>query len=174
MSRLMKKKKKTGEIKHEVFHQIIDYLKPNDTLVLNNTKVMPARLMGQKQDTGAHIEVLLLKQEQDDCWETLVKPAKRVKVGTVVEFGDGRLKAECIQTGEMGKRIFKFVYEGIFYEVLDSLGEMPLPPYITEKLDDRDRYQTVFAKEIGSAAAPTAGLHFTTELLEKIDRKSVV
>ena len=173
MSRLMVLNKKTGEIKHEVFHQIIDYLKPNDTLVLNNTKVMPARLMGQKQDTGAHIEVLLLKQEQDDCWETLVKPAKRVKVGTVVEFGDGRLKAECIQTGEMGKRIFKFVYEGIFYEVLDSLGEMPLPPYITEKLDDRDRYQTVFAKEIGSAAAPTAGLHFTTELLEKIKSKGV-
>ena len=172
-SRLMVLNKKTGEIKHEVFHDILNYLNPNDTLVLNNTKVMPARLMGQKADTGAHIEVLLLKQEQEDCWETLVKPAKRVKVGTVVEFGDGRLKGECIETGDMGKRIFKFIYEGIFYEVLDSLGEMPLPPYITEKLDDRDRYQTVFAKEIGSAAAPTAGLHFTTELLDKIKEKGV-
>ena len=172
-SRLMVLNKKTGEIKHEVFHDILNYLNPNDTLVLNNTKVMPARLMGQKAVTGAHIEVLLLKQEQEDCWETLVKPAKRVKVGTVVEFGDGRLKGECIETGDMGKRIFKFIYEGIFYEVLDSLGEMPLPPYITEKLDDRDRYQTVFAKEIGSAAAPTAGLHFTTELLDKIKEKGV-
>lgn len=172
-SRLMVLNKKTGELTHEVFHNIINYLLPNDTLVLNNTKVMPARLMGQKPDTGASIEVLLLKQEEQDCWETLVKPAKRVKLGTIVEFGDGRLKAECIGTGDMGKRIFKFIYEGIFYEVLDSLGEMPLPPYITEKLDDRDRYQTVFAKEIGSAAAPTAGLHFTEELLNQIQEKGV-
>ena len=172
-SRLMVLNKKTGEVNHEVFHDIINHLRPNDTLVLNNTKVMPARLIGQKPDTGASIEVLLLKQEEQDCWETLVKPAKRVKIGTIVEFGDGRLKAECIGTGDMGKRIFKFVYEGIFYEVLDSLGEMPLPPYITEKLDDRDRYQTVFAKEIGSAAAPTAGLHFTTELLDQIKAKGI-
>ncbi|HAX73704.1 MAG TPA: tRNA preQ1(34) S-adenosylmethionine ribosyltransferase-isomerase QueA [Firmicutes bacterium] len=172
-SRLMVLNKKTGEIKHEVFSHVLDYLTENDTLVLNNTKVMPARLIGVKSDTLASIEVLLLKQEEQDCWETLVKPAKRVKVGTIVEFGDGRLKAECIGTGDMGKRIFKFMYDGIFYEILDSLGEMPLPPYITEKLDDRERYQTVFAKEIGSAAAPTAGLHFTEELLQKITAKGV-
>ncbi|MGL4335431.1 MAG: tRNA preQ1(34) S-adenosylmethionine ribosyltransferase-isomerase QueA [Turicibacter sp.] len=172
-SRLMVLNKETGEIKHEVFHDILNYLNENDTLVLNNTKVMPARLIGEKQDTKASIEVLLLKQEQQDCWETLVKPAKRVKIGTIVEFGDGRLKAECIETGDMGKRVFKFIYDGIFYEILDSLGEMPLPPYITEKLDDRDRYQTVFAKEVGSAAAPTAGLHFTTALLEQLKARGV-
>ena len=172
-SRLMVLNKKTGELTHEVFHNIIDYLRPNDTLVLNNTKVMPARLMGQKPDTGASIEVLLLKQEEQDCWETLVKPAKRVKLGTIVEFGDGRLKAECIGTGDMGKRIFKFIYEGIFYEILDELGTMPLPPYIHEQLEDQSMYQTVYAKEVGSAAAPTAGLHFTKELLQKIEEKKV-
>ena len=172
-SRLMVVNKQTEALKHDVFHHVVDHLNPGDTLVLNNTKVMPARLMGQKIATRATIEVLLLKQEEDDCWETLVKPAKRVKVGTVVEFGDGRLKAECIKEGDSGVRTFEFSYEGIFYEVLDALGEMPLPPYITEKLTDKDRYQTVYGKEIGSAAASTAGLHFTTELLEKIAAKGV-
>ncbi len=172
-SRLMVLDKTTGEIKHEVFSNILNYLKENDTLVLNNTKVMPARLIGAKEGTGATIEVLLLKQEAEDTWETLVKPAKRVKLGTIVEFGDGLLKAECVELGDMGKRVFKFIYDGIFYEILDQLGEMPLPPYITEKLDDRDRYQTVFAKEIGSAAAPTAGLHFTEEILNAIEAKGV-
>jgi len=172
-SRLLVINPKTEVIKHEAFQSIVDYLNPGDTLVLNNTKVMPARLMGQKLDTKANIEVLLLKQDEADSWETLVKPAKRVKVGTIIEFGDGRLKAECIEEDEMGKRKFKFFYEGVFYEVLESLGEMPLPPYITEKLTDKDRYQTVYAKEIGSAAAPTAGLHFTKELLESIAAKGV-
>jgi S-adenosylmethionine:tRNA ribosyltransferase-isomerase len=134
---------------------------------------MPARLFGEKEDTGAQIEVLLLKQEEKDEWETLVKPAKRVKIGSVISFGDGRLKAECIGIGEQGGRKLKFHYEGIFYEILDQLGEMPLPPYIKEKLDDKDRYQTVFAKEIGSAAAPTAGLHFTEKLLEKVKQKGI-
>jgi S-adenosylmethionine:tRNA ribosyltransferase-isomerase len=134
---------------------------------------MPARLFGEKEDTGAQIEVLLLQQEEQDVWETLVKPAKRVKEGTTILFGDGRLKAECVGTSDQGGRKLKFTYEGIFYEILDQLGEMPLPPYIKEKLDDRDRYQTVFAKEVGSAAAPTAGLHFTNEILQKIQDKGV-
>ena len=172
-SRLMVLDKTTGDVKHEVFSNILNYLKENDTLVLNNTKVMPARLIGEKQDTQATIEVLLLKQEEQDTWETLVKPAKRVKLGTVVEFGNGILRAECVALGDMGKRVFKFSYDGIFYEILDQLGEMPLPPYITEKLDDKDRYQTVFAKEIGSAAAPTAGLHFTTEILKEIEARGI-
>ena len=140
---------------------------------LNDTRVLPARLMGVKEETGATIEVLLLKETGDDEWETLVKPAKRVKLGTIVTFGDGRLKAECTGILEQGGRVFKFIYEGIFYEILDALGEMPLPPYITETLDDQARYQTVFAKERGSAAAPTAGLHFTDEILESIRDKGV-
>ncbi len=155
------------------FKDIIDYLNPGDCLVLNNTKVMPARLFGIKEETGAHVEILLLKQLEGDQWETLVKPAKRVKVGTVIDFGEGKLKAKCIDTLEHGGRIFQFSYDGIFYEILDELGEMPLPPYIHEQLDNPDRYQTVFAKEIGSAAAPTAGLHFTEELLDEIRAKGV-
>jgi S-adenosylmethionine:tRNA ribosyltransferase-isomerase len=172
-SRLMVLNKETGEVEHKHFPDILDYLQPGDCLVLNETKVMPARLFGEKEDTGAQIEVLLLKQEEKDEWETLVKPAKRVKIGSVISFGDGRLKAECIGIGEQGGRKLKFHYEGIFYEILDQLGEMPLPPYIKEKLDDKDRYQTVFAKEIGSAAAPTAGLHFTEKLLEKVKQKGI-
>ena len=143
-------------------------------LVLNDTRVLPARLMGVKEDTGATIEVLLLKEIGEDEWETLVKPAKRVKLGTIVTFGDGRLKAECTGILEQGGRIFKFIYDGIFYEILDALGQMPLPPYITETLDDQARYQTVFAKERGSAAAPTAGLHFTDEILRQDTRRKVL
>ncbi|MDN3020192.1 tRNA preQ1(34) S-adenosylmethionine ribosyltransferase-isomerase QueA [Paenibacillus sp. BSR1-1] len=172
-SRLMVLNKKTGELKHEVFKNIIEYLREGDCLVLNDTKVLPARLFGVKQDTGAKIEVLLLKQLEGDQWETLVKPAKRVKEGTEIEFGDGLLKAVCTGTSEHGGRVLEFKYEGIFYEVLDQLGEMPLPPYIKEQLDDRDRYQTVFAREPGSAAAPTAGLHFTEDLLNDIKAKGV-
>ena len=172
-SRLMVLDRQTGAIKHHIFSDIIDYLQPGDCLVLNDTKVLPARLFGEKKDTGAHVEVLLLKQLSGDRWETLVKPAKRIKKGTIVEFGDGRLQAECVDILDYGGRIFEFHYEGIFYEILNQLGEMPLPPYIHEKLDDRDRYQTVYAREEGSAAAPTAGLHFTEELLEKIRQKGV-
>lgn len=163
----------TTEIEHQTFPQMVNELKKGDCLVLNDTRVLPARLMGVKQETGAHIEVLLLKQTNDDEWETLVKPAKRVKIGTTVSFGEGLLKATCIGELEHGGRIFSFSYDGIFYEVLDQLGEMPLPPYIREKLEDQDRYQTVYAKERGSAAAPTAGLHFTNELLEQIRAKGV-
>jgi S-adenosylmethionine:tRNA ribosyltransferase-isomerase len=172
-SRLMVLNKQTGETKHETFRAILSYLKEGDCLVLNDTRVLPARLYGEKEDTGAKVEVLLLKQMKGDRWETLVKPAKRIKVGTTVSFGDGRLKATCVDTLEHGGRIFEFAYEGVFYEVLDSLGEMPLPPYIKEQLDDRDRYQTVFARERGSAAAPTAGLHFTEQLLDDIRAKGV-
>lgn len=172
-SRLMVMDAGKQQVSHDVFSNISDYFNPGDTLILNDTKVMPARLIGEKSDTRASIEVLLLKQEEGDCWETLVKPARRIKVGTIIEFGDGRLKGECTHVGEMGIRSIKFSYEGIFYEVLDALGEMPLPPYITEKLDDKDRYQTVFGKEIGSAAASTAGLHFTLELLDEIREKGV-
>ncbi|KIL44533.1 tRNA preQ1(34) S-adenosylmethionine ribosyltransferase-isomerase QueA [Jeotgalibacillus soli] len=172
-SRLMIVDKHTGAVSHQSFIEIIDYLNDGDCLVLNDTKVLPARLIGQKEDTGATIELLLLKQREGDQWETLVKPAKRLKVGTVISFGDGRLKATCKSIGEQGARVVEFSYEGIFYELLDQLGDMPLPPYIKEKLDDRDRYQTVFAKERGSAAAPTAGLHFTEELLERIHAKGV-
>lgn len=167
-SRLMVLDKETGAVAHEVFKNITSFLKPGDCLVLNDTKVLPARLYGVKPDTGAKVEVLLLKQEEGDCWETLVKPAKRIKKGSRVTFGDGRLSAVCVEEKEHGGRILEFSYEGIFYEVLDELGEMPLPPYIKEQLEERDRYQTVFAKERGSAAAPTAGLHFTEELLEEI------
>lgn len=172
-SRLMVLNKKTGNVEHKQFPDVLEYLKEGDCLVLNETKVMPARLFGEKEDTGAQIEVLLLQQEEKDIWETLVKPAKRVKLGTTILFGDGRLKAECVGTSDQGGRKLKFTYDGIFYEILDQLGEMPLPPYIKEKLDDRDRYQTVFAKEIGSAAAPTAGLHFTEELLKKVQEKGI-
>ncbi|QTD41600.1 tRNA preQ1(34) S-adenosylmethionine ribosyltransferase-isomerase QueA [Sporosarcina sp. Te-1] len=172
-SRLMLLDRVTGKVEHKVFRDIVDELKAGDLIVLNNTKVLPARLIGTKEDTGASIELLLLKETGEDEWETLVKPAKRVKPGTVVSFGDGRLKAECVEILEQGGRIFKFVYEGIFYEILDALGQMPLPPYITETLEDQSRYQTVFAKERGSAAAPTAGLHFTEEILQQIQEKGV-
>ncbi|MDQ1144898.1 S-adenosylmethionine:tRNA ribosyltransferase-isomerase [Bacillus sp. SORGH_AS 510] len=172
-SRLMVLNKQTGEIKHEVFKNITEYLREGDCLVLNDTRVLPARLFGVKTDTGAKIEVLLLKQLEGDQWETLIKPAKRVKEGTVLDFGDGLLTAVCTGTSEHGGRVLEFKYDGIFYEVLDQLGEMPLPPYIKEQLDDRERYQTVFAREPGSAAAPTAGLHFTESLLEEIKAKGV-
>lgn len=172
-SRLMVVDRQTGKVEHHQFPHILDELQEGDCLVLNDTRVMPARLFGTKEGTGAHIELLLLKQGQDDEWETLVKPAKRVKIGTEITFGNGLLKATC--TGELdhGGRMFKFSYDGIFYEILDQLGEMPLPPYIHEKLDDRERYQTVYSKAIGSAAAPTAGLHFTNEILDKIKAKGV-
>lgn len=172
-SRLMVLNKETGAIKHTVFKKITEYLQPGDCLVLNDTKVLPARLFGVKEDTGAKIEVLLLKQLEGDKWETLVKPAKRIKNGSEIIFGDGKLRATCVEEKEHGGRILQFHYEGIFYEVLEALGEMPLPPYIKEQLDDRDRYQTVYAKERGSAAAPTAGLHFTEELLEEIKNMGV-
>ena len=172
-SRLLVMDKETGAITHRHFRDITEHLEAGDTLVLNDTRVLPARLMGVKEETGAHIELLLLKQIEDDVWETLVKPAKKVKIGTVISFGDGLLKAECTGILDHGGRHFKMIYDGIFYEILDQLGEMPLPPYIREKLEDQDRYQTVFAKERGSAAAPTAGLHFTDELLKKIEAKGV-
>ncbi len=171
-SRLLILDKETGEITHKHFTDIIDYLDKDDILVLNDTKVMPARLYGVKNETNAVIEILMLKEKNKDVWECLVKPAKRVKVGTVVKFSD-ELNAECIGIGEEGIRIFKFNYKGIFYEILDKLGEMPLPPYIHEKLKDKDRYQTVYAKNIGSAAAPTAGLHFTEDLIKKIKAKGI-
>ncbi|CAI8929717.1 tRNA preQ1(34) S-adenosylmethionine ribosyltransferase-isomerase [Priestia megaterium] len=172
-SRLMVLNKETGSVKHHMFHNLLDYVQEGDCLVLNDTRVLPARLFGTKEDTGANIEVLLLKQTQGDTWETLVKPAKRVKEGTVISFGDGRLTAVCKETSDQGGRLLEFNYEGIFYEVLEQLGEMPLPPYIKERLDDQERYQTVFAREQGSAAAPTAGLHFTEEMLEQLKEKGV-
>ncbi|OLS41565.1 tRNA preQ1(34) S-adenosylmethionine ribosyltransferase-isomerase QueA [Bacillus sp. MRMR6] len=172
-SRLMVLDKATGELKHEIFKNITEYLREGDCLVLNDTRVLPARLFGVKKDTGAKIEVLLLKQLEGDQWETLIKPAKRVKEGTVIDFGDGLLTAVCTGSSDHGGRVLEFKYDGIFYEVLDQLGEMPLPPYIKEQLDDKERYQTVFAREPGSAAAPTAGLHFTEELLDKVREKGV-
>ena len=172
-SRLMVLNKKTGEIEHRIFKDIINYLNPGDCLVLNDTRVLPARLYGIKEDTGAKVEVLLLKEIGSDQWETLVKPGKKVKPGTTLSFGGGILRAECVGTTGFGGRILQFLYEGIFYEILDQLGEMPLPPYITEQLEDKDRYQTVYAKHEGSAAAPTAGLHFTEQLLEDIRKKGV-
>lgn len=171
-SKLLVLNKDNGDITHKHFTDIIDYLKEGDVLVLNDTKVIPARIVGVKEDTGAVIELLMLKEIEKDEWEVLSKPAKRVKVGTVVKFSD-RLKAICTYIGEEGIRHFKFIYDGIFYEILDELGEMPLPPYIHEKLKDKDRYQTVYAKNIGSAAAPTAGLHFTKELMDKIKDKGI-
>ena len=172
-SRLLILDKDKGEVEHKHFKDIIDYLVPGDVLVLNDTKVLPARLFGTKEDTNAVIEFLMLKEEEQDTWEGLCRPAKRVKEGTVVNFGD-RLKAICTEVKEEGIRKFKFIYEGIFLEILDELGEMPLPPYIHEKLKDKDRYQTVYAKNVGSAAAPTAGLHFTKELLKKIQDKGIL
>ena len=172
-SRLLVLNRKDGSIEHKKFTDIIDYLEEGDSLVLNDTKVMPARLYGVKEETDALIEVLLLKDLGDNTWECLTRPAKRIKEGTVVSFGEGLLKAECVKCGDEGIREFKLIYNGILYEILDKLGEMPLPPYIHEKLEDKDRYQTVYAKNIGSAAAPTAGLHFTKELLQKIKDKGV-
>lgn len=165
--------KVTGEIEHKKFYDIISYLEKGDTLVLNNTKVLPARLLGEKTDTHALIEVLLLKNLGKNTWETLVKPARRIKEGTIVSFGDGRLKCKCTKVLDEGIRHFEFIYDGIFLEILDSLGAMPLPPYIHEKLEDKTMYNTVYAKEEGSAAAPTAGLHFTNELLKKIEEKGI-
>lgn len=172
-SKLMVLDKETGEIEHRIFKDIIDYLNPGDCLVLNDTRVIPARLIGSKVETGGKIEFLLLKRTEDDTWETLVKPGKRAKIGARFSFGDGKLIAEVVGMGEDGARIVKFEYNGIFEEILDELGNMPLPPYITEKLDERERYQTVYSKHNGSAAAPTAGLHFTEELLTKIKEKGV-
>ena len=172
-SRLLTLNKQNGKIEHKIFTDIIDYLNPGDTLVLNDTKVLPARLIGEKEDTKAIIEILLLKNVKDDIWECLTKPARRIKIGTIITFGNGLLKAECIKEAEEGIRHYKLIYNGILMEILDKLGTMPLPPYIHEKLKDQSRYQTVYAKEIGSAAAPTAGLHFTKELLKKIQKKGV-
>ena len=172
-SRLLVLDKNTGELSHHIFRDIIDYLHPGDCLVLNNTKVIPARLLGEREGTGGHVEVLLLKRKEADVWETLVKPGKKCKPGQRLSFGDGLLKAEVLETVEEGNRLIRFEYEGIFEEVLDKLGEMPLPPYITHKLKDKNRYQTVYAKYEGSAAAPTAGLHFTQELLQQIADKGI-
>lgn len=172
-SRLLVLDKNSGEIEHKHFSDIINYLNEGDTLVLNDTKVLPARLIGIKEETNAVIEILLLKNTEGDNWECLVKPARRIKVGTTVSFGDGKLKAQCISEGEEGIRHFKLLYSGILLEILEDLGTMPLPPYIHEKLEDQSRYQTVYAKEVGSAAAPTAGLHFTKELLQAIENKGV-
>lgn len=171
-SKLLILDKKTGNIEHAHFSHIVDYLDSNDILVINDTKVIPARIIGIKEETNAVIELLMLKEIDIDTWECLTKPAKRIKVGTLVNFGD-KLKAECIEVKEEGIRVFKLHYQGILYEILEELGEMPLPPYIHEKLMDKDRYQTIYAKEMGSAAAPTAGLHFTEELLDKIKKKNI-
>ncbi len=172
-SRLMVVDQKTGELEHKVFSDIVEYLNPGDCLVINDTKVIPARLIGAKKDTGAAIEVLLLKRCDADSWECLVKPGKKARPGAVITFGDGLLEGEIVDVVEEGNRIIKFNYEGIFEEILDKLGQMPLPPYITHALQDKNRYQTVYAKHDGSAAAPTAGLHFTPELLAKIKEKGV-
>ena len=172
-SRLMVLHKDTGRIEHKIFRDIIDYLNPGDCLVINDTKVIPARLMGIKEDTGAAIEVLLLKRNADDVWECLVKPGKKARTGARIVFGEGLLVGEIVDVIEDGNRMIKFHYEGIFEEILDKLGQMPLPPYITHKLQDKNRYQTVYARNEGSAAAPTAGLHFTKELLEKIKETGV-
>ncbi|WP_055105124.1 tRNA preQ1(34) S-adenosylmethionine ribosyltransferase-isomerase QueA [Paenibacillus ihumii] len=171
-SRLLTLNKATGEVQHHLFPAILDYLRPGDTLVLNDTRVIPARLFGVKQDTGAKAEVLLLKNLGGDRWEALVKPGKKLKAGAVITFGD-ELQAMIESEGDMGERVLTFSYKGIFNEILDRLGQMPLPPYIKEKLDDRERYQTVYSKHEGSAAAPTAGLHFTNELLEQVRAKGV-
>jgi len=172
-SRLMVLNKKSGEVEHKVFKDIIEYLNPGDCLVLNDTRVMPARLYGAKEGSGGKMEFLLLNRHEDDIWETLVKPGKRGKVGAKFVFGNGELKAEVVEVLDNGNRKVKFYYNGIFEEVLDRLGEMPVPPYIEEKLEDRERYQTVYSKEVGSAAAPTAGLHFTDELLQAIKKKGI-
>lgn len=172
-SRLLVLDKETGAIRHEIFRDILDELNPGDCLVINNTKVIPARLMGVKAETGAAIEVLLLKRLENDTWETLVKPGKKARPGTVISFGDGLLKGTVVDVLEEGNRKIQFSYQGIFEEILDQLGQMPLPPYITHMLKDKNRYQTVYAKYDGSAAAPTAGLHFTQDLLQKIREKGV-
>lgn len=172
-SRLLILDHHTGKMEDRHFYDIVEELNPGDALVMNNTRVLPARLYGEKPDTGGHLEVLLLNNKQGNEWETLIKPAKRAKVGTTISFGDGRLKAEVKKELEHGGRMIEFQYEGVFLEILESLGEMPLPPYIKERLEDPDRYQTVYAEENGSAAAPTAGLHFTTELLKKIQEKGI-
>ena len=172
-SRLLVLNKKTGEVEHKIFHDIIDYLEPGDTLVLNDSKVLPARLIGIKEETGAVIELLLLKELGNDEWECLSKPAKRLKVGSIVSFGDGLLKAEVTEKLDEGVTHVKLIYNGILMEILDKLGTMPLPPYIHEKLEDQSRYQTVYAKYTGSAAAPTAGLHFTNDLLDRIREKGI-
>lgn len=172
-SRLMVLHRDTGEIEHKHFYDVIEYLNPGDCLVINNTKVIPARLMGVKEGTGASIEVLLLKRKEEKVWETLVKPGKKARPGARISFGDGRLVGEVTDVVEEGNRLIRFEYEGIFEEILDQLGQMPLPPYITHQLQDRNRYQTVYAKYDGSAAAPTAGLHFTEKLLDKIQKKGI-
>lgn len=172
-SRLLVLNRRTGEMAHRKFRDILDYLEPGDCLVLNDTKVIPARLLGEREGTGAHVEVLLLKRRSGDVWETLVKPGKKCRPGTRLSFGAGLLRAEVLETVEEGNRLIRFEYEGIWEEILDTLGEMPLPPYITHKLRDRSRYQTVYARCEGSAAAPTAGLHFTAELLERIQAAGV-
>lgn len=172
-SRLLVLDRQTGAVEHKIFSDVIDYLNKGDCLVINNTRVIPARLIGEKEGTGGKVEVLLLKRRANDVWETLVKPGKKLKPGAKITFGDGRLRAEVLEVVEEGNRLVKFYYEGIFEEILDSLGEMPLPPYITHKLEDKEMYQTVYAKFDGSAAAPTAGLHFTKELLNKIEEKGI-
>lgn len=172
-SRLLVLDKETGEVEHKHFFDIINYLNAGDTLVLNDTKVLPARLIGVKEETNAVIEILLLKNISGDKWECLVKPARRIKEGTIVSFGDGKLKAKCIGCFDEGIRHFELIYNGILMEILEELGTMPLPPYIHEKLEDQSRYQTVYAKEVGSAAAPTAGLHFTKDLLKQIEDKGI-
>lgn len=172
-SRLLVLDRQTGTVEHKIFSDVIDYLNKGDCLVINNTRVIPARLIGEKEGTGGKVEVLLLKRRANDVWETLVKPGKKLKPGAKITFGDGRLRAEVLEVVEEGNRLVKFYYEGIFEEILDSLGEMPLPPYITHKLEDKEMYQTVYAKFDGSAAAPTAGLHFTKELLNKIEEKGI-
>ena len=172
-SKLMVLDKETGKIEHKHFYNVIEYLNQGDTLVLNNTRVMPARLIGEKAESGGKIEFLLLKRIEGDKWECLAKPGKRAKIGTEFVFGKGKLKCKVVDIVEEGNRIIEFSYDGVFEQVLDELGEMPLPPYITERLDDRERYQTVYSKEQGSAAAPTAGLHFTKELLEEVKKKGV-
>ncbi|MGO0906012.1 tRNA preQ1(34) S-adenosylmethionine ribosyltransferase-isomerase QueA [Clostridioides difficile] len=172
-SRLMVLDKETGEIEHKVFRDVIEYLNPGDCLVLNNTRVIPARLIGEKLETGGKIEFLLLKRTEEDTWQALVKPGKRAKVGTKFSFGNGKLIGEVVDLSDEGSRIIKFHYDGIFEEILDELGNMPLPPYITARLEEKERYQTVYSKHNGSAAAPTAGLHFTEELLSEIKEKGV-
>ena len=172
-SRLLVLDKETGETEHHIFREIVNYLNPGDCLVINDTKVIPARLIGEKEGTGAKVEVLLLKRKENDIWETLVKPGRKMKPGARLVFGNGLLKAEVIGVVEEGNRLIRFEYEGIFEEILDQLGQMPLPPYITHQLEDKNRYQTVYAKHSGSAAAPTAGLHFTPELLDEIKEKGM-
>lgn len=172
-SRLLVLNKETGETEHRVFRDIVEYLHPGDCLVINDTKVIPARLLGVKEDTGAHVEVLLLKRKENDIWETLVKPGKKCRPGAVLSFGDGLLKGTVLDVVDEGNRLIQFSYEGIFEQILDQLGQMPLPPYITHQLKDKNRYQTVYAEHEGSAAAPTAGLHFTKELLKQIEDMGV-